>query len=102
MFAVLLPSERCVIVLVTHLYALESVEPIFLIEDDRVLKEHGGLSEVLDGDGDGDGGGDGICLQVDVLLAVCPQQVRSQQGEPALLNHQTGTTVCFTVMSKVI
>lgn len=78
-----LRSECCIIVLVTHLYALESVEPIFLIEDDRVLKQHGGLSEVLDGDGDGDGGGDGICLQVDVLLAVCPQQVRSQQGEPA-------------------
>lgn len=78
----LLRCERCVIVLVTRLDALESVEPIFLIEHDRVLKEHGGPSEVLDGDGDGDGGGDGICLQVDVLLAVRAQQVRSQQGEP--------------------
>lgn len=80
---VLVRLEHCLIVLVTRLDALESVEPIFLIEDDRVLKEHGGLSEVLDGDGDSDGGGDGICLQVDVLLAVRPQQVRSQQGEPA-------------------
>lgn len=66
----------------THLYTLESVETIFLIEGDRVLKEHGGLSKVLDGDGDGDRGGHPICLQVDVLQAVCPQQVRSQQGEP--------------------
>lgn len=66
----------------THLYTLESVETIFLIEGDRVLKKHGSLSKVLDGDGDGDGGGHPICLQVDVLQAVCPQQVRSQQGEP--------------------
>lgn len=75
--------KRCTIVLVTRLYALESLEPIFLIEDDRVLEKHNGLPEVLDGDEDGDGGGDGICLQVNVLLAVRPQQVRSQQSEPA-------------------
>lgn len=69
--------------MVTHLYTLKNVETIFLIEGDRVLKEHGGLRKVLDGDGDGDRGGHAICLQVDVLLAVCPQQVRSQHGKPA-------------------
>lgn len=69
--------------MVTRLDALQSAELIFLVEDDRVPKERGGLPKVLDGDGGGDGGGDGLCLQVDVLLAVCPQQVRSQQGEPA-------------------
>lgn len=83
MFTVLAHSQPCIIVLVTRLYALESLEPIFLIEDDRVLEERDGLSKVLDGDEDGDGGGDGIYLQVDVLLAVRPQQVRGQQSEPA-------------------
>lgn len=74
----------------THLYTLESTETIFLIEGDRILKEHGCLPKVLDGDGDSDGGGHPICLQVDVLQAVCPQQVRGQQGEPVYLNHQMG------------
>lgn len=46
----------------SHLYSLESVVSIFQIERDRVLEEHGGLTEVLDGDGDGDGGGLTVCL----------------------------------------
>lgn len=95
-------AKHGIFVLVTCLYALESVEPIFLVEDDRVLKEHGGLSEVLDGDENVDGRGDAICLQADVLLAVRPQQVRSQQGESAKLNTQTGPMVLLTMMSKVI
>lgn len=86
----------------TYLYTLESAEVVVLIEGDRVLKEHGGLPVVLDGDGDDDRGGHIVCLQVDVLLAVCPQQVRSQQGEPAELNHQTGPIAHFNLMSKVI
>lgn len=71
----------------SHLYGLESVESIFGIECDRILQEHPGLSKVPDGDGDGDGVGHSICLQVDVLLAVRPEQVGSQQGEPAGANH---------------
>lgn len=67
----------------SHLYGLESVEAIFRIERDRVLEKRFGLTEVPDGDGDGDGIGQTVGLQVDVLLAVGPQQVRSQDGEPA-------------------
>lgn len=71
----------------SHLYSLESVESIFLIECDRFQEEHAGLSKVLDGDGGDDGVGHTICLQVDVLLAVCPQQVWSQEGEPEGNHH---------------
>uniref|UniRef100_A0A3B4XXU8 Uncharacterized protein n=1 Tax=Seriola lalandi dorsalis TaxID=1841481 RepID=A0A3B4XXU8_SERLL len=40
-----------------HLYGLESVEAISLIEYDRVLEKKGVLIELLDEDGDGDGCG---------------------------------------------
>ena len=66
-----------------HLYGLESAESILLIQCGRVLQERGGLTEVHDGDGDVDGAFQTVCLQVDVLLAVRPQQVWSQQSEPA-------------------
>lgn len=74
----------------THLYGLEGMISIGLVERHRVLEEVGGQSEVLDGDGDGDGLGHAVHLQVDVLLAVRPQQVRSQQGEPKGHQHKGG------------
>lgn len=65
-----------------HLYSFEHVELISLVERDGFLEEDCGLPKVLYGDGDSYGAGHTISLQVDVLLAVCPQQVGSQQGEP--------------------
>lgn len=73
-----------------HLYGLESMISIGLVERDRVLEEVGGHPEVLDGDGDGDGPGHAGRLQVDVLQAVRPKQVRSQQGEPKGHQHEEG------------
>lgn len=61
----------------SHLYGLESVESISSIERDTILLEHLGPSKVPDGDGDGDGIGHSFDLQVDVLLAVRPEQVGS-------------------------
>lgn len=72
---------------VSHLYSLESIESIVLVECHRVLEECGGFCKVLDGDGDGDRLGHTISLQVDILLTACPQQVWSQQGEPGRKYH---------------
>lgn len=72
----------------THLYRLESVESIVRAEWDRVPEERGGLTEVQDGDGGREGAGGPVGLEVDVLLAVGPQQVRSQQSEPEAEGHR--------------
>lgn len=60
------------------------MEVVLLVEDHGVLQQRGGLPDVLDGDGDGDGTGHTFSLKEDVLLAVGPQQVWSQQDEPRL------------------
>lgn len=79
-----------VLIQVNHLYSFEHAEPISLVERDGFLEEDGGLLKVLYGDGDIYGAGHTVSLQVDVLLAVCPQQVGSQQGEP--IGIQDGMT----------
>lgn len=80
-----LSSRYCLIssFLVSHLDRLQSMEVVFRTERDGGPEEGAGLGEVLDGDEDLDGVGQTVGLQVDVLLAVGPQQVRSHQGEPA-------------------
>lgn len=57
------------------------MEAILLIEDCIVNEEHGDLVEVFDFNGDCDGVAQTFSFEVDVLLAVSPQQVWSYDGE---------------------
>lgn len=71
----------------SHLDGLEGLVSVLQVEIDRVLEQEHALVKVLDDDGGGDGDGEVIGLQVDVLLAVGPQQGRSQQREPEGPRH---------------
>lgn len=86
----------------SHLDRLESMKPVVHIERDGVQQEHRSTSEVHDGDGDGDGGGHAVCLEVDVLVAVRPQQVWSQQSEPAGSNRGGGATTSSTTDTRLV
>lgn len=71
----------------SHLDGLEGLVSVLQAEIDRVLEQEHALVKVLDDDGGGDGDGEVVGLQVDVLLAVSPQQGRSQQREPEGPRH---------------